>query len=114
MIEEEAKLSQYLHAASDSELPPELKGVNIDVALAECYERMDAIRADSAEMRAVKVLSGLGFTEETMQTPTNLLSGGWTMRAALAAALYIQPDVLLLDEVPCITICFLFIHLSLC
>jgi len=28
-----------------------------------------------------------------------LFSGGWAMRAALAAALFVNPDLLLLDEV---------------
>ena len=34
-----------------------------------------------------------------MSAPTQSLSGGWAMRAALAAALFVKPDLLLLDEV---------------
>lgn len=99
LIEEEAILSQYLHSPDAASLPLELKGVSLEVALTECYERMEAIGVDSAEGRAVRVLSGLGFDERMMNMPTERLSGGWAMRAALAAALYMRPDLLLLDEV---------------
>jgi ATP-binding cassette subfamily F protein 3 len=44
------------------------------------------------------VLRGLGFGDELLRLPTRQLSGGWRMRAALAKALFVQPDVLMLDE----------------
>jgi ATPase subunit of ABC transporter with duplicated ATPase domains len=59
---------------------------------------MDTIGVSSAEQRARKILLALGFTDKTMMKPTNELSGGWAMRAALAAAIYIKPTLLLLDE----------------
>lgn len=87
-------------SAFPSELPSELRGVNLEVALQECYERMEAIGANSAELRARKILQGLGFTDFNMSgRPTSGLSGGWAMRAALAAALFVKPHLLLLDEV---------------
>ncbi len=33
-----------------------------------------------------------------MEAPLATLSGGWRMRAALAAALFAAPDILCLDE----------------
>lgn len=96
LLEEESKLNSYIHG--EAPLPPELKGVNLEVALAECYDRMETIGVPTSEMRARKILKGLGFLEDTMTRPTNSLSGGWAMRAALAAAIFVKPNLLLLDE----------------
>lgn len=45
-----------------------------------------------------KILQNLGFKKEQMQQTLRELSGGWRMRAQLAKAIHINPDLLLLDE----------------
>ncbi|GAD48532.1 putative ABC transporter ATP-binding protein [Caenibius tardaugens NBRC 16725] len=66
--------------------------------LADIHERLIAIDAHSAPSRAARILVGLGFDEEAQHRPLDSFSGGWKMRVALAALLFSQPDVLLLDE----------------
>ncbi len=43
LLKDEAILSAHLYGTSTEPLPDELKGVNLEVALQECYERMDLI-----------------------------------------------------------------------
>ncbi|MCG2839793.1 ATP-binding cassette domain-containing protein [Sandaracinobacter sp. RS1-74] len=64
----------------------------------EIHERLMAIDAYSAPSRAARILVGLGFDEEMQNRPLASYSGGWKMRAALAALLFSEPDLLLLDE----------------
>jgi ATP-binding cassette subfamily F protein 3 len=66
--------------------------------LGDVYERLIAIDAYTAPARAAQILLGLGFDEEMQAQPLDSFSGGWKMRVALAALLFSQPDVLLLDE----------------
>ena len=66
--------------------------------LAEIHERLITIEAHSAPARAARILVGLGFDDEAQQRPLESFSGGWRMRVALAALLFSQPDLLLLDE----------------
>jgi len=64
----------------------------------EIHERLIAIDAYTAEARAARILVGLGFDEEMQGRPIDSYSGGWKMRVALAALLFSEPDLLLLDE----------------
>ncbi|MEO8174969.1 MAG: ABC-F family ATP-binding cassette domain-containing protein [Sediminibacterium sp.] len=45
-----------------------------------------------------EILQGLGFSNESLQKPYKLFSGGWRMRVLLAKMILMHPDVLLLDE----------------
>lgn len=66
--------------------------------IGEIHERLNMIEAHSAPARAAKILIGLGFDEKAQQQPMDSFSGGWRMRVALAALLFSQPELLLLDE----------------
>jgi ATP-binding cassette subfamily F protein 3 len=65
---------------------------------AEIEARLVEIDAHSAPSRASRILAGLGLDEAMQRRPLADLSGGWRMRAALAALLFAAPDLLLLDE----------------
>ena len=66
--------------------------------IGEIHERLNFIDAHGAPARAARILAGLGFDEEAQHRPLDSFSGGWRMRAALAALLFSEPDLLLLDE----------------
>ncbi len=66
--------------------------------IGEIHARLGEIDAYSAESRAARILSGLGFDHAAQQRPLDSYSGGWRMRVALAAVLFTEPDLLLLDE----------------
>jgi ATP-binding cassette subfamily F protein 3 len=66
--------------------------------IGEIHERLNAIDAHSAPSRAARILAGLGFDEDAQHKPLNSFSGGWRMRVALAALLFSEPDLLVLDE----------------
>ncbi|MEO8559785.1 MAG: ABC-F family ATP-binding cassette domain-containing protein [Rhodospirillales bacterium] len=66
--------------------------------IAEIHMRLADIGAHAAPARAARILAGLGFDHEAQQRPCSSFSGGWRMRVSLAAALFAEPDLLLLDE----------------
>src|SRR5436305_3490408 len=66
--------------------------------IAEIHGRLFDTGAYAAPARAASILSGLGFSAADQDRPCSEFSGGWRMRVALAATLFAEPDLLLLDE----------------
>ncbi len=66
--------------------------------IADIHERLNAMDAHAAPARAARILDGLGFDEAMQNQPLHSFSGGWRMRVGLAALLFTDPDLLLLDE----------------
>jgi ATP-binding cassette, subfamily F, member 3 len=66
--------------------------------LAALHERIGHFDEHFSEHEALRILAGLGFKTEDRTRDLGEFSGGWKMRAVLAALLFQQPDLLLLDE----------------
>ncbi len=66
--------------------------------IAEIQTRLADIGAHAAPARAASILAGLGFSTADQSRPCAEFSGGWRMRVALAATLFAEPDLLMLDE----------------
>ncbi len=67
-------------------------------ALALAHEQHDNLDGYQAPVRAARLLSGLGFSQERHGDAVASFSGGWRMRLGLARALMCRSDALLLDE----------------
>lgn len=65
---------------------------------AHLLESLEHMGGYDLEARARKVLAGLGFSPDRLDSPVSTLSGGWAMRLELARLLLAEPDFLLLDE----------------
>ena len=85
-------------AEERAELLAEAEHAHDPHRIGEIHERLNAIDAHGAPARASRILAGLGFPEEAQHQPLDSFSGGWRMRVALAALLFSEPDLLLLDE----------------
>jgi ATP-binding cassette, subfamily F, member 3 len=81
-----------------SSLLAEAETASDPVRIADIQLRLNDIDAYSAPARAAQLLAGLGFDEAAQRRPCSDYSGGWRMRVALAAVLFLEPELLLLDE----------------
>jgi len=64
----------------------------------EAHAKYDKLNDPEVEVKAKKMLRGLGFRETDFNRGARQMSGGWIMRARLARLLVMEPDLLLLDE----------------
>ena len=72
--------------------------IDLGERLAELHERIGHFDEHFSEHEALRILAGLGFKDEDRTRDMGEFSGGWKMRAVLAALLFQRPDLLLLDE----------------
>lgn len=68
------------------------------VRLTEVVDRMDVIEVNEAPMKAINILTGIGFSNEDLPRACRDFSGGWRMRITIAKAIYCEPEILCLDE----------------
>ena len=61
-------------------------------------DRLDELDPDLAPARAGKILFGLGFDRDMQDKKCKEFSGGWRMRVALARALFVAPDLLIIED----------------
>ncbi|KAB5571915.1 ABC transporter [Coniochaeta sp. 2T2.1] len=93
--------SELLLDQPKADFPPATLQTEIQEAadlLADLQLQVEPSKLASTESKAKKIVTGLGFSESQILKPVSSLSGGWRMRAALAAALLQDSDILILDE----------------
>jgi ATP-binding cassette, subfamily F, member 3 len=94
LLKEQAEIQEMASKGLES---PEEKDANTK-RLTGIFTRLQHIEADKAESKAIKILTGLGFSQSDLSIPSKKFSGGWRMRIAIAKVIFCEPEILLLDE----------------
>ena len=90
-----------MHALEDRLGDPAIPEPEHDAMLSRYSDLQDRFGLHggySIELKTATVLHGLGFSPSDLERRTEMFSGGWQMRLALAKLLIGQPNLLLLDE----------------
>jgi ATPase subunit of ABC transporter with duplicated ATPase domains len=90
------RLNQPDDEISDTVMKEETRAAN-DL-LVELQSQLEPALLADIEVKARSILAGLGFPKSNFDSPASSLSGGWRMRASLAAILLQPADILMLDE----------------
>jgi ATP-binding cassette subfamily F protein 3 len=94
LLTQEADINKSLSSPDVSEAEKD----DMTTRLGDIQKKLIDMEAETGPARAAQLLVGLGFEVEDQEKPTRSFSGGWRMRLALARALFVKPDLLMLDE----------------
>jgi ATP-binding cassette subfamily F protein 3 len=94
----EARLAKTQEAVDTGDQASEDELMTLAQHVADLHERITHFDTFFTEHEAARILAGLGFSAQEHGRDLGELSGGWKMRAVLAALLFQKPELLLLDE----------------
>ena len=92
-LAEETRLQTLLNTSQ-----PEADRLSTLAKLDTASHMADRLGRHDRDARITRMIQGLGFTLDQLDTPVERFSGGWQMRINLAKVLLQGADILLLDE----------------